>query len=144
MILQNDYWFDILPSRGEPDTTIDGKWLHFGPTHELHSWLERLDRLVEHGQIHAAKVARKLPRVDPFPNKPCVLCVFTPGDERSREHARQVLKSEFNIDVSVWKSEEQTIRDWQPGGWLQVEAEVNRLREQLEREGLGEEGRSRL
>jgi hypothetical protein len=144
MILQNEYWFDVVPSRREPKATLAGKWLHFGPTALLHSWLERIDRLVEGGQIAAAKVARKLPESDPFPNKPCVVCVFTPADEQSKERARQVLKREFDIDVSVWKSEEQTLQDWEPGGWLQAEAEVNRLRRQLEQGGLAPRERSHL
>src|SRR4051794_11648308 len=101
MILQNEHWFDVMPSRDALGTAIEGKWLHFGPTQELHSWLKRLDLLVENRQIAAAKVARKLPGVDAFPDKECVLCVFTPGDKESKERARQILKGEFNIDVSV-------------------------------------------
>lgn len=144
MILQNDYWFDIVPSRGGYGVTIAGKWLHFGPTPELHSWLERLERLVEDGRIAAAKVARKLPGLDPFPDKPCVVCVFTAGDELSKQHSRQAFETEFKVKVSIWKSEDQTRQDWQPGGWLQLEAELNQLRKRIEREGLREEGKSRL
>jgi hypothetical protein len=135
MILQNEYWFDIIPSRGESNT-IEGKWLHFGPTEQLHSWLDRLNKLVEDGELSAVKVARKMPATDPFPNKPCVLCAFTAGTEVSKKHAQEVLKNAFQINVSVWKSDEQTRQDWLPGGWLQVEADINHTLTRLKREGL--------
>jgi hypothetical protein len=144
MILQNTYWFDIIHRSSASPPSIDGKWLYWGRTEELHSWLERLNDLVESGKIAAAKVARKLPGLDPFPNKPCVLCVFTSGDENTKETVRALLKDNFNIDVTVWKSEEQTIQDWQPGGWLAVEAEINRLRQRLKDRGLGEREKERL
>lgn len=145
MILRNAYWFDILPSRPNRGLkTPDGKWLYFGPTHELHAWLERIDRLVEQGKIRSAKIARKLPEFDPFPDKPCVMCAFTTDDPQSKENARQVLKAELNIDVTVWKSDEQTRRDWDQGGWLQLEANFNRIRRQVKWDGLDHDARSRL
>jgi len=144
MILQNDYWFDIISSRGVASWDIDGKWLYWGPTEEVHLWLERLNGLVESGKIAAAKVARKLPGIDPFPNKPCVLCVFTSRDESVKENVRVLLKANFNIDVKAWKSEEQTIQDWQHGEWLAVEAEINRIRQSLKDKGLRERENEQL
>jgi hypothetical protein len=144
MIFQDEYWFNVLPSRGRSSASLDGKWLYFGPTNELHSWLDRLNKLVEDDQIPAAKVARKLPGSDPFPDKPCVLCAFTAGDEVSKAHTQQVLRDAFNIEVSVWKSNEQTQKDWMPGGWLRLEAEINQLRLRIRDEGLGRAHRARL
>jgi hypothetical protein len=144
MILQNAYWYDIVPSHDDGSDAIEGKWLHFGPTEVLHSWVGHLDRLVESRQIYAAKVARKLPGIDPFPDKPCVLCAFTPASYDAKERVRQVLMKELGVSVSLWKSDQQTMEDWQPGGWLKLEAEVNRVRRRIQNEGLGPGGRDHL
>ena len=85
MILQNDYWYDILPTT-KGKGRIEGKWLFF--TSKLHALTEDLDRLVEGGQIRAAKIARKLPAHDPFPEKACVLCVFTSDDPEEKQRSR--------------------------------------------------------
>lgn len=131
MILQNDYWYDIVPTtKGEG--RIDGKWLFFDETKKLHTLAEDLDRLVESGQIRAAKIARKLPAHDPFPEKPCVLCVFTSADPEEKETVRALLQSEFGINVTAWKSEQQTKRDWEEGGWLQLQFESNQLKREIE------------
>ena len=73
MIYQNAVWYDILPDDLIWDDDIAGKWLYFDDTRKIHALLEDLDRLVEAGAIKAAKVARKLPEFDPFPENPCVL-----------------------------------------------------------------------
>ena len=94
MILQDDYWFDILPSHRRT-TRAEGKWLHFGPTATLHSWVDQLDELVEADKLLAAKIARKQPGIDPFPEKPCVLCVYTSDDVASKKEARTILNKAF-------------------------------------------------
>ena len=131
MILQNDYWYDILPTT-KGKGRIEGKWLFFDETSKLHALAEDLDRLVEGGQIRAAKIARKLPAHDLFPEKPCVLCVFTSDDPEEKETVKALLQSEFGIDVTAWKSEQQTKLDWQKGGWLQIQAASNQLKRAIE------------
>jgi len=142
MIMQNEIWIDIIPSMGTP--AVDGKWLYFGPTAELHSMVDRLNRLVEEGNLDAAKIARKLPNIDPFPDKPCVLCVFTSNDDTSKSHAKKLLKDEFGINVSTWKSDLQTFADWAPDGWLKIESEINKLRKQIKDKRFENEDKVRL
>jgi hypothetical protein len=143
MILQDDHWFDILPSHRRT-TRAEGKWLHFGPTATLHSWLDRLDALVETDRLLAAKIARKLPGIDPFPDKPCVMCIYTASDAASKSSAKQILNEALKIDVTVWKSDAQTAEDWQPDGWLRLEAELSTLHQALRRGELDENARRRL
>jgi len=131
LILQNDYWYDIVPTT-KGKGRIDGKWLFFDETNKIHALAEKLDRLVEDGQVLAAKIARKLPAHDPFPEKPCVLCVFTSDDPEEKERVKALLQSEFGIDVTAWKSEQQTKRDWKKGGWLQLQFESNQLKRAIE------------
>lgn len=111
---------------------IGGKWLYFDQTEKLHSLLEDLNAIVEAGGIRSAKVARKLPNVDPFPEKQCVLCVFTSNDKEEKDRVKSLLKAQLGISVSVWKSEEQTRRDWEEGGWLQIQAEISKIRRNIE------------
>jgi len=131
LILQNGYWYDIVPTT-KGKGRIDGKWLFFDETKKLHALAEDLDRLVEAGQIRAAKIARKLPTHDPFPEKQCVLCVFTSDDPEEKETVKALLQSEFGINVTAWKSEQQTKRDWEEGGWLQLQATSNQLKRAIE------------
>ena len=130
MILQNKFWYDIIPSFNwyETSASIVGKWLYFGDTSFIHSLLPELDDLVEKGEIRAVKISRKIPEYDPFPEKPCVMCVFTSDEQYEKERVKNLLKSKFNIEVTVWKSEEQTLKDWEKGGWLRIQAEINELR----------------
>jgi hypothetical protein len=132
MILQNDYWYDILPSSDYGKDPIDGKWLYFDETKKLHALLDDLDALVESGGIKAAKIARKIPGIDPFPEKQCVLCIFTSNNKTEKEKVKGLLKARLNISVSVWKSDEQTMRDWAKGGWLQVQSEISKIRRDIE------------
>ncbi len=132
MILQNNYWFTIVPSqRTNSDKSIAGKWLFFAETAVLQGWLEEFDHLVEIGTFRAAKVARKLPNYDPFPDKPCVLCVFTSAKSAEKEKVKKALKKHFNISVSIWKSNLQTQEDWQTDGWLNIQAQINTLRRDI-------------
>ncbi|MCW7080299.1 MAG: hypothetical protein OCU16_04300 [Candidatus Methanospirare jalkutatii] len=105
-----------------------GSGLFFGDTSFIHSLLPELDDLVEKGEIRAVKISRKIPEYDPFPEKPCVMCVFTSDEQYEKERVKNLLKSKFNIEVTVWKSEEQTLKDWEKGGWLRIQAEINELR----------------
>ena len=134
MILQNKFWYDIIPSFNwyETSASIVGKWLYFGDTSFIHSLLPELDDLVEKGEIRAVKISRKIPEYDPFPEKPCVMCVFTSDEQYEKEKVKKLLKSKFNIEVTVWKSEEQTLKDWEEGGWLRIQAEINELRKKLQ------------
>src|SRR5271167_1210816 len=101
MIIESEVWYDIVPE-DEPTTDAEiGKWLYFGEKDRLHSWLPRLNVLVERGSLMAAKVSRKDPRWDPFPHKPCVLCVFTTSDDSDKARAKQLLTTEFGIEVNT-------------------------------------------
>ncbi len=135
MIYQNEYWYDIVPSIYDDEKkigSIDGKWLYFDDTEKLHALLEDLNLLVESGEIRAAKIARKLPEFDPFPEKPCVLCVFTSNNREEKERVKALLKTRLGISVDLWKSEEQTRRDWREGGWLQIQFEISKIRRGIE------------
>lgn len=132
MVLQNNYWFDIVPSKLEdsrPD--IAGKWLVFGPTETLHALVQRIDALVESGRLPAAKIARKIPEFDPFPDSPCVLCAFTSDRAREKENVQLLLTEELGLETTLWKSDEQTARDWDTNGWLSIRAEINSIRKAL-------------
>ena len=132
MVFQNDYWFDILPLiRDEREGDIAGKWLVFGPTAELHSLVEKVDALVESGGLRAAKIARKIPDFDPFPDAQCVLCAFTSNNSAEKERVRLLLNKALGLETTIWKSEEQTERDWDTAGWLAIRAEINSIRRSL-------------
>jgi hypothetical protein len=132
MIIENSYWYDVVPHNIQRVLPATGKWLYFDETIKLQALLPDLDKLVETGAIRSAKVARKHPDFDPFPEKPCVLCVFTADDPQEKERVRELLNHEFNISVVVWKSNQQTRQDWQEGGVLRVQAELNQVKRTIE------------
>jgi hypothetical protein len=132
MIFKNHYWYHIVPGSADDGDEIAGKWLYFDATPKLHALLDDLDRLVESGRIRATKVARKLPEYDSFPDKPCVLCVYTSDDPEEKRQVKHTLHDELGISVAAWKSDEQTQRDWEEGGWLRLQADINELRRQIE------------
>jgi hypothetical protein len=132
MIVKDRIWYDVVPV--DMDRTmelVDGKWLYFGETAELHAMLKGLDELVEAGEILAAKVARKLPDFDPFPDKPCVLCVYTSDDPIEKERVKALLSERLGVSVRIWKSELQTMLDWEEGGLLQLQAELAMLKRDI-------------
>jgi hypothetical protein len=100
MIYQSPYWYDIVSGSGAQRGKIAGKWLYFDKTEKLHQLLDDLNVIVESGRIRAVKVARKLPEVDPFPEKQCVLCVYTSGDKEEKETVKKLLENELGISVS--------------------------------------------
>ncbi|MCP4428868.1 MAG: hypothetical protein GY803_30655 [Chloroflexi bacterium] len=134
MIFKSIYWIDILPSDNQDNLSqIAGKWLHFDDKEKIHALIDELEQLVESGDIIAAKIATKLPEHDPFPDKPCVLCIFTSNDPDEKEQVRNLIKTHFGITLTSWKSEEQTEQDWQPGeGFLWVQAKIIRLKREIE------------
>ena len=103
MIIRGMHWFDVIPS-GRRSRDVDGKWMIFGPTAEFHGHLEGLDQMVEAGEIKAAKIARKLPGFDVFPEKPCVICVFTADDEAEKSAVKALLQKRLGLTPSSWKS----------------------------------------
>lgn len=79
-----------------------------------------IDQLVCEGKIAAAKYARKDPMWDPCPyKKDSVLCVYTqtPHDQEIKELVSEIL----GFCPVEWKSEEETMKDWAPGGKLRKE-----------------------
>lgn len=134
MITEDPYWINILPSNYDHtiSESITGKWLYFDDTEKLHSLAFKIDSFVESGAIRSAKIARKIPQFDLFPQKPCVLCVFTSDDPSEKERVKNLLKSQFGITVQAWKSDEQTTADWEDGGKLRIESEINRLSIEIE------------
>ena len=132
MVLQDNYWFDIVPSHEDPQIlSIAGKWLVFGSTTDLHSVVKKVDALVESGSLPAAKIARKISGFDPFPDSPCVLCAFTSDSPAEKERVKLLLKQALNLEATVWKSDEQTRRDWDKDGWLAIRAEINSIQRAL-------------
>ena len=130
MIIEGQVWYEVVP-KDRPTNAEVGKWLYFGEKAVLHSWLQRLNELVEHGILRAAKISRKDPRWDPFPHKPCVLCVYTTDNEEEKAHARHLLATEFGVEVRTWKSDAQTSRDWAEDGWLQIESQISKIKRAL-------------
>jgi len=126
VIRRGKYWIDILPSTA-PKAEFAGKWLCFGATEDLHAYVDLLDTLIEDGKLPGAKIARKDPSDDPFPHKPCVLCVFTTGDKTEVERVRGELVS-IGLHPSRWKSEVETRVDWVEGGALRQEAAIVKKR----------------
>lgn len=128
MIIQDRYWINVVPQNWPQGYAVDGKWLFFGDTNRLHQYALKIDEMVESGELHSAKIARKLPDTDPFPEKPCVICFFTSADANERARVKLALELRLGISVTAWKSEEQTERDWQDGGLLAIQAELIQLR----------------
>lgn len=140
MILQDQYWYIIQSSASTRNSyVVTGKWLIFGPPEQLHALLPRLDELVESGDLIAVKVARKLPAFDPFPDAPCVICAYTTDDSVEKERVKQLLTEEFGFNISVWKSDEQTRKDWDEGGWLRIRSQITEVRRALESSRSGPE-----
>jgi hypothetical protein len=131
MIREDQVWYNVTPKDYASTDAEIGKWLYFGEKNVLHSWLPRLNELVEAGELRAAKISRKDPRWDPFPHKPCVLCAFTANDEQEKTRVKRLLAIEFGIDVSTWKSDAQTLRDWDEYGWLQIESQITNLKRRM-------------
>jgi hypothetical protein len=131
LILQDQYWYNVRASSDANSEGITGKWLIFGPTEELHALLPRINELVESGALRAAKVARKLPGIDPFPDVQCVMCAYTSDDPAEKDRVRNLLVEEFRFEISIWKSDAQTRRDWDDGGWLRMRFEMTEIRRTL-------------
>lgn len=131
MILIDQYWYNVMPSQDETEgsfESITGKWLCFGDKSFMHSLLPSLNDLVEKGEIRAAKISRKIPKYDLFPDKACVMCVFTSKDQSEKDRIKKLLKGRFGLETTIWKSEEQTLEDWKENGWLRIQAQIGELR----------------
>ena len=71
----------------------------------LHSYVKKLNQYVESGELRAAKVAMKHPDYDPFPEKDCVMCIFTTGSKEHKDNTKAFIKEKFRIEPAAWKSE---------------------------------------
>lgn len=142
MIRESRSWIDITatdhPARR---AMIEGKWLCFGPTREMHLYRDLLHSLVEDGTFLAAKIARKDPKTDPFPHKDCVICVFTTGEREDRARVEGKLK-EIGLNPASWKSDQETRDDWTPRGKLALEAGVVQGKKHLEEQEAGADDRT--
>jgi hypothetical protein len=127
MISKNNYWCEVFPVYDDGSLSVGGKWLYFDEVEKVHSFLETLNQLVESGSLQGAKIARKLPEFDPFPEKPCVLCVYTTSYPDDKERVRELLRERLGISVSLWKSEIQTREDWKEGGLLKLQSEIRKI-----------------
>lgn len=139
MIILGSNWITIIPSHlkefREKAKRIAGKWLIFGPKEELHLYIELLDVLIEEGKFIAALISSKIPEKDPFPHKECVIFIFTSGDKAEIDKAKWELK-QIDLHPSVWKSDEETARDWLSGGKLRLEREIIRKKRKLKLSGF--------
>ncbi|MCB1874649.1 MAG: hypothetical protein KDH88_01595 [Chromatiales bacterium] len=131
MILTSEFWYDVVPRRPNKDRVICGKWLYFGETTTFYPLLKELNVLVEEGKVLAAKVSRKVPGVELFPEKPCVLCVFTSDLTSEKEIVRALIDEKFGISSVGWKSEESTEMDWGEDGWLNIQSQINIIKNEL-------------
>jgi hypothetical protein len=134
MIVNEPVWYIVVPAAEVVEDSANlefGKWLYFGDKALLHSWLNKLDELVEAGKLRRVKISRKDPRWDPFPHKLCVLCAFTSNDEREKARVKELLNAELGIEVTTWKSDEETERDWAKDGWLRIESRITDLKRRL-------------
>ena len=133
MIWRTNYWYEIWPLDYEerPGRTA-GKWLYFGEKDILHSYVKKLNQYVESGELRAAKVAMKHPDYDPFPEKYCVMCIFTTGSKEHKDNTKAFIKEKFRIEPAAWKSEEQTEKDWSSEGWLKLQADLTTIKKGIE------------
>jgi hypothetical protein len=138
MIIFDSYWIQIIPSDSkefeEKAKPIGGKWLIFGSKEELHLYIKLLDVLIEEGKFIAAAISSKIPKKDPFPHKDCVIVIFTSDDEEEIEKTKWRLK-QIGLNPSEWKSDEETTRDWLPGGKLRLELEIIEKKRKIELSG---------
>jgi hypothetical protein len=88
-----------------------GKWLVFAHSEAIRRLAEEIDKYIDSGEIDSAKFSRK-----PIKGKvDCVMCVYC--DDRDKERVRFILHS-FGVSRQIWKYDEQTYKDWEPGGRL--------------------------
>lgn len=120
MITQSNVWLYMKPGRRIDYSKLTGKWLCFGKKEKIHGYIDEINSLAERGIFRAAKISRKLPEHDHFPNKSCVLCVYTSSDEKEKEAVQKKLKS-MGLWPAKWKSKEETGKDWEKGGKLYKE-----------------------
>lgn len=115
MIQKGTIWTYIFA----PDVknNFTGKWIYEADADFFREIAPQLDELANQGLINMAKFANKDPRWDPCPYiKNSVLCVYTqvPRDES----LRQLLREKLDLWTDLYKTEEQTAREWRPGGKL--------------------------
>jgi TIR domain len=134
IVKRNRIWIDILPSSYASALTasrdIAGKWLCFGTRDELHLYIDLLNALVEEGKLRSAKLSAKDPTADPFPYKPCVLCVFTSSSMEERARVADTLRH-IGLNPREWKSDAETEKDWGDGGTLALEHQIAERRREL-------------
>lgn len=127
MIRKGKYWIIIVPSNAkkyiQTEQDIKGKWLCFGSKEEMHGYSDLINKMVEEGTFRRAKIASKDPESDPFPHKPCVMCIATSADENEKFRVAKDLEN-IGLTPIIWKSNSQTEIDWKPNGKLNIEAEL--------------------
>lgn len=99
---------------------VAGKWVYEGDADFFRELLPKLNELANSGFINMAKFANKNPTNDPCPYiKHSVLCVYTlsPHDDS----VRQTIKEKLSLWSETYKTEEQTKKEWNPGGELYEE-----------------------
>jgi hypothetical protein len=131
MITQNDNFYIITPADGRPSPAVRGKWLLFGQGEKVDSLVQHIDALVVDGTLLGALVSRKIPGADPYPHKDHLLAVQTAGGEEDSARVRQIMVESLGLTPQLWKSDKQTFADFKSGGWLQLEAKVTELRQEI-------------
>jgi hypothetical protein len=117
MLTHNNIWLYMRPKSIIDLSALAGKWLCFGKKAEIHRYAREINELVEAGVFRIAKMSRKLPEYDCFPDKHCVLCVYTSDDEEEKQAVKRRLKS-IGLYPVKWKAKEETERDWRKDGKL--------------------------
>lgn len=118
MIQEGYIWTYIIDPRAEKK--FAGMWKYEGDASEFKAQVPKLNELAEQGLIAMAKFANKDPKFDPCPYlKHSVLCVYT-TKERD-ESIRNLIYKHLGLWTDVYKTEEESRRDWQPGGKLYEE-----------------------
>jgi len=128
MIKKDKYWIRISKKRSAKRKFLAGQWICFGDKTFLHGLQDELDKYVENEEITLILIALKDEGVDRFPNKPCVLCAFTSNNKLEKNRIRSILEDKFSLNVERWKSNWESIKDWDENGLLKIESELVQLK----------------
>lgn len=129
MISRDKYWIRISKKGSPKRKHLAGQWICFGEKTALHNLKDELDKYVENNEITLILISLKEKANDKFPNKPCVLCAFTSNSNTEKQKVRSILEDKFSLKVERWKSNWESIKDWDDNGLLKIESQIIQLKQ---------------
>ena len=118
----HDDWLVCFHNIGLPLPTekkTSGKWVIFEDFSFIYKQLDKINEYVQSRLLHQAKFPHKIfKEIDPFPNNKPPLLVY--ADKKTKELVKSILIKDFkwNSSKMYWKTDEQSIKDWETGGKL--------------------------